>query len=183
MTPRTSSRLKPPLTIAQQRLMLNDYTGPPGDFGQALVQFFLSTGCHQCVLHDPEGHSLKVTPDYYSYLRPKTHHPVTFPWSRLMTRTGAWSQIKLNAGATTRWYNDETARIGKEAGLPFRVGPNMLRHNMFINLARLGHDPFYLMHRAGTSLDSIGRYYTVGHTEGSRLSPSDLAWLQELMEP
>lgn len=183
MTPRTSSRLKPPLTVAQQRLILEGYNGIPGDLGQALVQFFLSTGCHPCVLSDPETHSLKVTPDYYSYLRPKSYHPVSFPWSKRMALTSCWAQIKVNLGATTRWYNDETARAGREAGLPYRIGPNMLRHNMFINLARLGHDPFYLMHRAGTSLDSIGRYYTVGHTESSRLSPSDRAWLEGLMEP
>lgn len=183
MTPNNSSRLKPPLTIAQQKLLLKDYTGPPGDLGQALIQFFLSTGCHPCVLSDPEARSLKMTPDYYSYLRPKSHHPVTFPWSKLMKDTGCWAQVRLNMGSSRQWYHDETARIGHEVGLPFTVGPNMLRHNMFINLARLGHDPFYLMHRAGTSLDSIGRYYTVGHTESSRLSPSDRAWLEGLMEP
>ncbi len=162
--------------------MLSDYRTRK-DPGQALVMCILSTGMHPSVLSRPDDFALDITPDYYSYMRPKTLKPVSHPWSRLMASTDGWLTIKDLLGSHRSWYHAECARIGSEAGIPFKVGPNMLRHEMFSNLARIGYDPFTISHRAGTSLDTIGRYYTVGMADAKRLTPTELAFLQELMDP
>lgn len=163
--------------------MIQDYRTDAPDLGQALVMFFLSTGAHPCVLADPSTYALSITPDFYSYLRPKSFAPVSHPWSKLMTKTLAWTEIRRSLGASIQWYAQETARIGEAAGVPDRVAPNRLRHDMFTNLARLGYDPFTIMHRAGTSLHSIGRFYTVGTADVKRLTKPEVAFLKELMEP
>lgn len=171
------------MTVLQQRSMIQDYDPSDPDFGEALVMFFLSTGTHPCVLESPDVYGLTITPDFYSYVRPKNRTPVSFTWSKLMTRTRAWVQIADHLGLSIQWYAQETARIGRLCKIPDRVAPNRLRHDMFTNLARIGLDPFSIMHRAGTSLHSIGRFYTVGMADSKRLTDDERNWLKELMDP
>lgn len=177
------SREKPPISVEQQVKLLEGLNTADPDLRQVVTLFFLSTGSHPAVLADPIRHDFKITPDYYSYCRPKSFTPITFRWSRMITQHTLWKVLRDNLGATIQYYGQLTADLGKEAEVPYRVGPNRLRHEMFCNLARLGYDPFTIKHRTGTSLNTIGRYYTVGLAESKILTPEEKAWLREVMDP
>ena len=165
--------------------MLEGYDPTDPDLSKALVAFFLSTGTHPCVLSDPDKYQVKLSSKYYSYFRPKLRAPkqVALAWSRYMRDNMIPDLLRDNMGASIQWYGQLTARCGIEAEISERVGPLRLRHDYFSNLARRGYDPFFIANRAGTNLQTIARYYTVGRSEIESIDDQQREWLKVLMDP
>jgi len=170
------------LTVPQQMALLGagDYDGHAGK-GRALASLVISTGVHPSVLAFPEDHDLEFTECYWSWRRAKTDAPLVNPWSPWMLRTDAVPVVQKLLGKTPQWLGELTAAAGRACALPGRVGFNRLRHTYFVNLARLGVDPWAISQMAGTHLDTIGRFYMVGKREAKVLSPAQVEWLQLVM--
>ncbi|MCJ7562759.1 MAG: hypothetical protein MUO84_07105 [Thermoplasmata archaeon] len=179
----TRSGPKLPISVEQQKLMLDGYDPSDPDLSQALVAFFLSTGTHPCVLAEPRRFNVRLSSKYYSYERPKTRKHVALAWSRYMRDNAIPDLLQDHMGSTIQWYGQLTARCGPIAGIPDRVGPLRLRHDYFSNLARRGYDPFFIANRAGTNLQTIAKYYTVGRSEIEVIDEDLRIWLKVLMDP
>ncbi len=176
------TRSKVFLTVTQQQVLLNagDFDGMVGK-GRALSALVLSTGVHPSVLSLPEEHAVELAECYWSWRRAKTAKPVVGAWSPWLLRTEAVPVIKALLGKSPQWLSGLIAAAGAHAGIPGRVAFNRLRHTYFVNLARLGVDPWTISNMAGTDLNPVGRYYTVGMMERRRLEPAQVEWLQLVM--
>jgi hypothetical protein len=181
-----------PLSVADQIALLAELptAQDDGELGQgrAVAALILSTGMHPCVISQPLKYLYTADGHYYSYRRAKTRKPITGSWSSMLADHGpdgltlaAWL-MEHKSGRTTRWYNHVTALAGEAAGILGRLGPLRLRHTHFVDLARLGYDPYTIAHRTGTSPDTIWSYYSVGMAEMKRLTEHERTWLDWLLE-
>lgn len=164
------------LTVEQQRLLVEGK-----GFPTALCRLLLSTGMHPSVLTQYDVCRLTFDSDQYSYQRPKTRRKIIGLWSRAMREPGMLEEIVRNVGCSRVWYYQVVARRIATKCMT-RGSPLTLRHTYFVNRARLGHNVLDIAHSAGTSMDTIYRYYTVGMGDAKRLSEDDLEFLRWLME-
>lgn len=166
-----------PHTVEAQRKLVESTTGR----SRSLVVLFLSTGMHPAVLATPAAFSCAWDRDYVTWKRPKTLRPVTMAWSRAMKEGTALEDITALKGTTRQYLHSLVFTAGEEVHIR-DANPRALRHDYFVNRARLGHNPFDIAHSSGTDLQTIYSFYTIGMNDGRRLADSELTWLKYLME-
>ncbi len=172
-------RKKYPLTVEQQRKLIDKAEGKV----KAILVFFISTGAHPSVLSRKE-YSLDLDDEtYYSWNRPKTNAEVaqTYPKALQDKELRKALSSKRTRGKDPTRYWQIIRKLGEEVGIK-GLCPLQLRHTHFANRARLGHDVFSIAHGSGTSLNTIGKYYTIGLGESKKLSEEDRRFLEWLME-
>lgn len=171
----------PCFTVAEQRLLLNgDLEGQDG-LGRCLMRLSLSTGIHPIVWSRPQDYQVTITPEYYGWSRAKNKKPILNAWSPAMLDDGVRHRVYMVQGKSPQWLGQCAYEAEKAAGLPYREPFRIGRRTFFVNLARLGLDPWTISQSSGTSLDTIGRFYMLGAKERKRLGQVDLDWLEWLM--
>jgi hypothetical protein len=179
------SRVQFPLTVKQQRTILEPQIGDDGvDYTdhriRALMILSLSTGMHPKILSEPDRYGLTWTNDYFSWNRVKSRRQVQGAWSKAMREGQNLGYVKKLLGKDVSTYRKAIGGYCE----PMKVKMNMLtgRHTNFCNRARLGQDPFSIAHATGTSLKVIMQYYTIGVGEMGTLAEDDRAFLKWLCE-
>ena len=170
------AREKFPLSIDEQRRLIEK--AEPRE--KALIIFMISTGAHPVVLTDRK-YKLDWTEKYYSWNRPKSHRKIRGAWSRAMCEGDLLKELRKVRSKTPGYYWALISLIGLDIGIK-GVCPLQLRHTYFVNRARLGHNPFDISHGAGTSLETVHDYYTIGMGESKAMPDEDREYLSWLME-
>lgn len=173
--PKYGARPKLPLSVDEQMRLVEASEGPT----RTLLLLFLSTGMHPLCLAEPKRYGLAWDEDYVSWKRTKNFKQCTFRWSSAMK--DELSSLHKLKGKTRQWYFMLVKDFGRANGVP-SLCPLQLRHNYFINRARLGHNAFDIAHSSGTDLDIVYHHYTTGMNESSTLSPRNIDFLRWLME-
>ena len=181
-----------PLSVPDQVALLTGLETAPDDGelgqGRAISALILSTGMHPCVLADPTKYLFTQDKHYFSYKRAKNKKPIMGSWSHMLSDRGSDDEslaewvMGQKSRKSTRWYNHVIALAGESAGIIGRLGPLRLRHTHFVDLARLGYDPYTIAHRTGTHPDTIFSYYTIGMNESKRLTDHERTLLDWIME-
>jgi len=172
-----NARTMLPMSVEVQKHLIDKSEGET----KALLELILSTGMHPKVLAEPKRYGLTWNDKYVSWRRTKTMKEISLPWSKAMREPGILEALFKLKGKTRVWYWMMIKELGRENGVT-TLCPLQLRHNYFINRARLGHNAFDMAHGSATSLDIVYRHYTVGMNESKSLSDDDKHWLQWLME-
>jgi integrase len=165
-----------PIDLKEQRRVAERATGKP------LVAYllFVSTGMHPAPLLHPERFRLHWNDKAATWCRPKSRRRVMVHWSRAMKPHVRTLRDMKGKATMTVW--SWVHKAGLAAGIP-DLSALRLRHTHFVNRARLGHDAYAIANSTGTSMRTVHRFYTMGHTDGRRLGPEDLKFLRWLMEP
>jgi len=167
---------KYPLSVEEQRRLIEK--ADPRE--KALILFVISTGAHPSVLTDRQ-YKLDWNDKYYSWNRPKTHRKIRGAWSRAMREDSLFKELRKLRSKTPGYCWELINSIGKSIGIK-GICPLQLRHTYFVNRARLGHNPFDISHGAGTSLQTVHDYYTIGMGESKAIPKQDRDYLSWLME-
>ena len=167
---------KYPLSVEEQRRLIEK--ADPRE--KALILFVISTGAHPSVLTDRQ-YKLDWNDKYYSWNRPKTHRKIRGAWSRAMREDSLFKELRKLRSKTPGYCWELISSIGKSIGIK-GICPLQLRHTYFVNRARLGHNPFDISHGAGTSLQTVHDYYTIGMGESKAIPKQDRDYLSWLME-
>jgi len=180
-TPQTS-RPKFPLTVVQQKQLLEVVRKKGAETQETLLLLMLSTGMHPKVLAKPEKYHLEWNENYLTWHRPKTHKTITTAWSKAMkSLKNLDERMDRLVGSTRQYYHQMLSYLGREAGVK-GFCPLQARHTNFVNRARLGHNAFDIAQGAATDLTTVYDYYTIGMGESKNLTKEEREWLQWLME-